>query len=459
MMISMEFAKSDFILEKELPWIKEAFDAKKLKIIPLVLSKASELGEKNIEWLYGLQIIPDRDKTIFETINDDVKWDETKRAILNAIEREVVIVRDEKFSKKKAEEIRKAEEAAKVEEARKAEEARSKRAAEEEEKRKAESKTELQAGKKECQVVKTKVLESKNCGQCGRKLDDLPQDINFCPLCGTKISTIETKISTMLSTKIWKDIKFILIPSGTFIMGSPLIEPERKDNEIQHSVTLSPFYLSEKTITNELFCRFLNEQRVSGNGNGNVFGYGNQTLIEAHELGVLNSDGSWRSTQGKENYPVICVSWYGAKAYSDWVGGRLPTEAEWEYACRAGTTTPFNTGNNLTTQQANYNGIYPYNSNAKGVYLRCTQPVGSYAPNAWGLYDMHGNVWEWCNDWYGKYDSNAIINPQGPSSGSFRVYRGGGLGNSAAYCRVSFRGYSYPDFRFNDLGFRVVLPL
>ena len=106
-------------------------------------------------------------------------------------------------------------------------------------------------------------------------------------------------------------------------------------------------------------------------------------------------------------------------------GYRLPTEAEWEYACRAGTATPFNKGDN--TSEANYNGDYPYNNNIKGILRERTRPVGSFALNAWGLYDMHGNVWEWCWDWYGDYDTVDLNNPKGASSG-FSVWLAGELG-------------------------------
>jgi len=257
------------------------------------------------------------------------------------------------------------------------------------------------------------------------------------------------------ASKNLQGVKLLLIKGGAFTMGSPESEPERESGEIQHRVTLSDFYLSEKAVTNEQYCRFLNAKGVYSNGQFNLSGYGNQTLIEAHEWGVQYANGVWQPSQGKSNYPVVNVSWYGAKAYCDWAGGRLPTEAEWEYACRAGTTTPFNTGRNLTTSQANYNGNYPYDGNTKGKYLKHTQPVGSYAPNDWGLYEMHGNVWEWCSDWYDSYSSNAQTNPQGPSSGNDRVFRGGCWYNHAHYCRSSLRIYHTPDLRNCTVGFRL----
>ena len=149
---------------------------------------------------------------------------------------------------------------------------------------------------------------------------------------------------------------------------------------------------------------------------------------------------------------MIHVKWFYAKDFADWLGFRLPTEAEWEYACRAGTTTPFYTGDNLTTAQANYNGNYPYNNYPPGEFIGRTLPVGSFDPNGWGLYDMHGNVCEWCNDWYDLYPSDEQTNPQGPPSGTFRVFRGGGWRNYARLCRSAFRFNYFPDFHHFNIG-------
>jgi sulfatase modifying factor 1 len=135
------------------------------------------------------------------------------------------------------------------------------------------------------------------------------------------------------------------------------------------------------------------------------------------------------------------------------MGCRLPTEAEWEYACRAGKTTAFNKGNIITTEQANYDGNYPYNKNTKDKMREKTIEVGSFAPNDWGLYDMHGNVFEWCSDWYGNYPSKVQTNPTGPSEGFLRVFRGGSWGNCRA---ASPSNYSIPNFHCNLIGFRLV---
>jgi formylglycine-generating enzyme required for sulfatase activity len=223
------------------------------------------------------------------------------------------------------------------------------------------------------------------------------------------------------------------IAAGQFTMGSPKNEAERYEYEIQHQVTVDDFLISRYQITNALYGKF---------------------------------DPSHRSQRdeisSEDNQPVIYVNWYEAVTFCRWLGCRLPTEAEWEYACRAGTTTPFNTGENLTTEQANYHGNYPYKNFPKGKYLKKTTPVGSYPPNAWGLYGMHGNVYEWCQDWYGEkyYDEckkkETVENPTGPATGSYRVLRGGFWFSYAQYCRSAYRSGAFPVYRDYFIGFRLV---
>jgi len=224
-------------------------------------------------------------------------------------------------------------------------------------------------------------------------------------------------------------IEWVDIPEGIFEMGSPKDEKLRittsiskfkGGDETQHMVTLSAFKMSKYAITFEQYKPFCDEMGFQ-----------------------LPWDAGW----GMGKRPMIYVSWDDANNFALWMDCRLPTEAEWEYACRAGTNTPYNTGNTLTKTQANIEGDK-------------TMPVGSFKPNAWGLHEMHGNVVEWCSDWYGDYPSGPQTNPSGPSSGKERVTRGGGWGSSADLCRSAFRNKVEPEeYGYDAIGFRLVCPL
>ena len=225
-------------------------------------------------------------------------------------------------------------------------------------------------------------------------------------------------------------MEMVWCPPGSFMMGSPTSENPRDNDETQHKVMLTKgFWMGKYEVTQRQW------ESVMGDNPSRFKG---------------------------ADRPVEQVSWNDCQEFirkinaSGEVMVSLPTEAQWEYACRAGTTTPFSFGSSLNGDKANCDGNYPYGTTAKGQYREATAPVGSYSPNAWGLYDMHGNVWEWCADWYGDYPTGSVTDPTGPASGSIRVLRGGGWFSHAHRCRSALRNRYVPGFRYGDLGFRLV---
>ncbi|MCL1864430.1 MAG: formylglycine-generating enzyme family protein [Spirochaetes bacterium] len=258
----------------------------------------------------------------------------------------------------------------------------------------------------------------------------------------------------------------VWIKPGTFKMGSPDTEPNRYSNETQHSVKLTKgFYMSKYQVTQNEYTAVMGSNPSSFSSTPDGVEVQGKRPVEAvswydaivfcNKLSMSEGLSPVYSINGSTNpadWGAIPTSdnatWNGVIMVSGANGYRLPTEAEWEYACRAGTTTAYNTGAALDGNAAWYSA----NSNSK------THEVGKKNANAWGLYDMHGNVWEWCWDRYDDFTSVSTQDPVGASSGSYRVLRGGGWGDSAGHLRSAFRSGGNPSFRFYDVGFRLVRP-
>jgi formylglycine-generating enzyme required for sulfatase activity len=236
-------------------------------------------------------------------------------------------------------------------------------------------------------------------------------------------------------------------------MGSPTNELARGPNdETRHTVTITKgFYMGKYLVTQSNYLAIMNT-------NPSYFVPGH---VASLDLTRPVEQVSWSDAT---NYcgKLTQQERLAGRIFTNWAY-RLPTEAEWEFACRGGITNAFYYGTNLLSGMANFNGQSEYYGNVgnfnnpSGTYLGRTTAVGSYQPNARGLYDMAGNVWEWCQDWYGAFTTNSVTDPQGPASGSARVFRGGALNATGAACRSASRDKYNPAASFNTVGFRVVL--
>lgn len=227
-------------------------------------------------------------------------------------------------------------------------------------------------------------------------------------------------------------MRLVALEPGTFAMGSPPTEFGRNEDEPRHAVTLTK-----------------------------------KVYIGVHEV----TQTEWKQVMGAnpsrfsgcERCPVETVDFYEVSAFLSRLNAgnasmryRVPTEAEWEYACRAGATTAFSTGRSISTEQANYDGRFPYSGGSRGGTRGRPAPVGSYPANAWRVFDMHGNVWEWTGDWYGDYAAGPVSDPAGPATGRARVIRGGSWHFDANSTRCARRYTHAPQDKGFSLGFRIV---
>jgi formylglycine-generating enzyme required for sulfatase activity len=241
------------------------------------------------------------------------------------------------------------------------------------------------------------------------------------------------------------NIEMVTVNGGTFNMGCTSEQSTCDSDESPvHTVTVDGFKISKYEITNQQYADFMNAIGASSDGSYSGTEYLDMNYSDCQ---IEYSGGQFAPISGKGNYPVIEVTWYGAKAFCQHYGGRLPTEAEWEFAARGGNSA----NATLYAGSDNIGDVAWYDGNAFG-----THEVGTKSPNELGIYDMSGNVYEWCSDWYGSdyYSSSPQNNPQGPSSGSERVLRGGGCYDGAWYSRVAFRLSFGPGFSADPCGFR-----
>ena len=245
-----------------------------------------------------------------------------------------------------------------------------------------------------------------------------------------------------------QEISMKLVPGSTFNMGDTWGDGDGDEKPV-HAITVFDFWMTTTEITNQQYATFLNAW-------GNQFeGAATWLDINDEDCQIVIKDGFFVGRAGFENNPVVEVTWFGARAFARWVRGRLPTEAEWEYAARnGGRNMKFATGADLSSNDANILGTMGRDR------WEPSSPVASFASNILGLYDLSGNVWEWCQDWYAKefYSNSRRTNPTGPLGGEARILRGGSWYDSSQLCRVSYRNMNRPDESRVNIGFRIVVP-
>jgi len=254
-------------------------------------------------------------------------------------------------------------------------------------------------------------------------------------------------------------MKMVYIPAGTFMMGDETGDLDGTEDWLNippHEVYTDAFYMDEHEVTNEQYCQFLNSISVQDDGKMWLDSSGNRLIHHSWEYCYIEKSGSrFKPKAGYNNHPVVSVYWEGADAYARWVGGRLPTEAEWEKAARGGLVgKKYPNGETISHDDANYRG-----TGGKDIWGE-TAPVKSFDPNEYELYNMAGNVYEWCSDWWDDdyYSKSPKNNPTGPSSGSWHVVRGGSYEETSRFvCCASRFCFVVYYYNLRNVGFRVVV--
>jgi len=231
-------------------------------------------------------------------------------------------------------------------------------------------------------------------------------------------------------------MEFIKIKKGSFLMGD---RQNLNDSERIHEVHLTyDYWLGKTEVTQAQWRQLMGDAELHPE--------------KPSPFRNMNPD-----------FPIVSISYHDIELFLEKLNDvstdyqfRLPTEAEWEYACRAGSKTPFSYGTKLTNRLANYNASFKSKYSEEGIFLRSPTPVGSYPANQWGLYDMHGNAWEWVSDWYAPYAADPVINPTGPDTGKEKIIRGGSWYFGAAYAKSSSRRIHEPQLWGFSIGFRLV---
>ena len=277
---------------------------------------------------------------------------------------------------------------------------------------------------------------TKVCPNCGQ---EYPDDWNYCDKCVVNGKGVLLVAKGGGKTKtVGPGIKLVRVPGGTFQMGSNEGDADEKP---VHPVTVSSFYMGETEVTIGQYVAFLNEMKPSSSQL-------QQWISLDQDAHITQSGNSYYADSGWDDNPVVNVSWYGAKAFCEQYGLRLPTEAEWEYAAGGPQHFKWSLGNEFDGKSYCYAGY-------QGSGSPATKKVKSFSANGYGLYEMSGNVWEWCSDWYGDYQSDSQRNPQGSTSGQYRVLRGGSWLHGATGLRCASRGYHAPAYQSLIFGCRV----